>query len=55
MRDRTIPRATAEEQRLRSELARLVARYDGGAVSPAIYAVIRAIETDIGWLEHRNS
>ncbi len=45
-----IPSSTAE---LRAELAVLRARYDGGAVSPAIYAVIRSIETTIAWAEHR--
>jgi hypothetical protein len=38
---------------LRAELARLRARYDCAAVSPAIYAVIRALETAIAWAEHR--
>jgi hypothetical protein len=43
-----------QSARLRAELALLVARYDSGAVSPAVYAVIRAIESDIAWLEHRS-
>ena len=34
-------------------LAQLRGRYDDGAVSPAMYAAIKAIETDIWWLEHR--
>jgi hypothetical protein len=34
-------------------LAMLRSRYDDGAVSPPVYAVIRAIETEIVWLEHR--
>jgi hypothetical protein len=37
----------------RAELALLQARYDGGAVSPAVYAIIRAIGTKLSWLEHR--
>jgi hypothetical protein len=38
---------------LRRDLAMLRARYDDGAVSTAIYAVIKQIETDISWAEHR--
>jgi hypothetical protein len=40
---------------LRGQLMVLRARYDSGAVSPAMYAVIAAIETDIAWAEHRAS
>jgi hypothetical protein len=36
----------------RSELAHLRARYDSGAISPAIYAAIKRLEQDVGWLEH---
>jgi hypothetical protein len=36
----------------RSQLAMLRARYDDGAVSPAIYRVIRQLETEIAWYEH---
>jgi hypothetical protein len=39
--------------RLRSELAALRARYDGGAVSAEIYAVIRWLETELAWAEHK--
>jgi hypothetical protein len=38
---------------LRAERAWLLARYDGGKVSPAIFDVIREIETNIVWAEHR--
>jgi hypothetical protein len=31
----------------------LKARYDGGAVAPAVYTIIKAIEVDLGWIEHR--
>jgi hypothetical protein len=44
------PSSTAE---LRAELALLRARYDCGAVPPALYTVIRALETAIAWAEHR--
>jgi hypothetical protein len=38
--------------RLRDELQRLRARYDSGTISPAIFAVIRELETSIAWIEH---
>jgi hypothetical protein len=37
---------------LRAELKSLRARYDDGAVSPAVYVVVRNIEADIAWLEY---
>ena len=39
-------------QQARSELALLRARYDGGAISPAVFAVIKKLEREIAWLEH---
>ena len=39
-------------QRARTELALLRARYDGGAISPAVFAVIKNLECEIAWLEH---
>jgi hypothetical protein len=33
--------------RLRSEIAQLEARYDSGAVSPAIYAVLKKLRQDL--------
>jgi hypothetical protein len=39
--------------RLRSALAQIRAQYDHGAVSPAVFRVIREIETEIAWEEHR--
>ena len=38
---------------IRTELARLQARYDHGAFPPAIFSVIRKLETELSWLEHR--
>jgi hypothetical protein len=38
---------------LRAERRALLARYDSGAIAPAIYVVIKIIETDIAWREHR--
>jgi hypothetical protein len=37
---------------LRAELLMLKTRYDHYAFSPAIYAVVREIETEISWREH---
>ena len=39
---------------LRSELARLRARYDDGAVPIAVYKVIRDLETSIAWAKHEH-
>jgi hypothetical protein len=41
-----------KQQRLRAELAHLRARYNDGAVSPAVYEIIKKIETTIAWSEH---
>ena len=37
----------------RADLALLRARYDSGAVNAAVYAVIKRIECDIAWNEHK--
>jgi hypothetical protein len=47
---RTSPTRPAE---LRGELHRLQARYDSGAVEPAIFKVIRQMEIELGWARHR--
>jgi hypothetical protein len=38
---------------LRQQLAWLRARYDDGAIPPAIYRTVKAIETEIAWHEYR--
>ena len=43
---------SAETAMLRAELLMLKSRYDCYAFSPAIYAVVREIETEISWIEH---
>jgi hypothetical protein len=48
------PRQDYEAQ-LRSQLATLRARYDDGAVSPSMYAVIIDLEIEIARLEHRRA
>jgi hypothetical protein len=47
------PASPTKAQRLRGELALLRARYDHGAVSPETYSVIRGLESELAWLEHR--
>lgn len=37
----------------REELAQLRARYDSGQVSLAVYQVIRTLEIELAWTEHR--
>jgi hypothetical protein len=52
--DRAPARNISEQERdLRRDLALLPARYDCGSVSPATYTVIRRLETELAWLEHR--
>jgi hypothetical protein len=46
-------RVIDELSRKRADLALLRARYDSGAVSAAIYVVIKRIECDIAWKEHK--
>jgi hypothetical protein len=46
-------RAGEIERAVRAQLAQLQARYDGGAVSQAVYATIRALEIELAWLKHR--
>ena len=38
---------------LRAKLAMLQARYDNGACSGSIYRVIKELQREIAWLEHR--
>jgi hypothetical protein len=40
------------KQHLQEQLEYLRARYDSGAVSPAIYQAIKKLETDVAWCEH---
>jgi len=46
-------RVLDEMKKSRADLALLRARYDSGAVNAAVYAVIKRIECDIAWNEHR--
>jgi hypothetical protein len=43
------------KQHLQEQLAYLRARYDSGAVSPAVYATIKELEKTISWLEHNTT
>jgi hypothetical protein len=38
--------------RLRAELEWLRARYDDGAISTAVFTVLKRLECDIAWAEH---
>jgi hypothetical protein len=53
-----IPARKAEfrshEQALRAALEWVRARHDSGALSPAVFAVIRMLETELAWLAHRS-
>jgi hypothetical protein len=44
--------APASSSDVRTQLAQLRARHDHGAVSPAVFSVIRKLETEIAWAEH---
>jgi hypothetical protein len=47
------PKVTKDDTaKLRRHLEQLKARYDHGAVTPAVLGVIRTIETKISWHEH---
>jgi hypothetical protein len=41
------------EAALRSPLAWIRARYDSGAVTPAVLSVIKMLETELAWRRHR--
>jgi hypothetical protein len=41
------------EQALRSALAWLRARHDSGALAPGTFAVLKMIEVEISWRQHR--
>ncbi len=38
---------------LREERTWLLARHDSGALTPATFKIIRGLESDIAWAEHR--
>jgi hypothetical protein len=42
----------SKAQKLRAQLEHLRARYDHGAVDPAIFEAIKQIEVKIAWSEH---
>jgi hypothetical protein len=42
-----------EEARLCGERGWLLGKYDSGAVSAAVFAVLKQIEIDIAWLQHK--
>jgi hypothetical protein len=46
------PAVLIPEPDIRTELARLQARYDG-VIPPAVFLVVRELETELSWIEHR--
>jgi hypothetical protein len=44
-----------KQKRLQMELAMLRARYESGAVSPAVYAAIKKLETEVAWLSYNTT
>jgi hypothetical protein len=44
---------STETAMLRAELLMLKTRYDYYAFSPAIYAVVKSIETEVSWIEQK--
>jgi len=50
---RRTPQDQDPQTRLREQLATLRARYDTGAVPPAVFAVMRELERDLAWHEHK--
>jgi hypothetical protein len=48
----TTARSTAA---LRDERIWLLARHDSGAITPSIFKIVRSLEVDIAWAEHREA
>jgi hypothetical protein len=53
MTRRAGPEFPSHEQALRAALAWVRARHDSGAISPAVFSVIRMIEVELAWRQHR--
>jgi hypothetical protein len=47
------PITFASTSLLRLERLMLLARHDSGALTPATFKVVRQLETEISWAEHR--
>jgi hypothetical protein len=43
----------SHEQALRAALAWVRARHDSGALSPATFTVLKILEVEIAWRQHR--
>jgi hypothetical protein len=41
------------EQDVRTQLPPLLARYDTGAIPPAVFSIIRSLQVELSWNEHR--
>jgi len=49
------PSTNQRDHALRDQLMALKARYDYGAVPPAIFAVMVELERDLAWHEHQTA
>ena len=47
-------KVTEAEQDIRAQLAQLLARYDG-AIPPAVLSVVRGLQVELAWMEHRGA
>lgn len=46
---------TRAESEARLDLLMIQAKYDGAGMPPAMYALLKQIETDIAWCQHREN
>ena len=44
---------THAESDARLDLLMIQTKYDGGGMPPALYSVLKEIETEIAWTQHR--
>jgi hypothetical protein len=52
-RNRVVGAKNQDEAELRTMRHTLIARYDSGAMPPVVFVVIRQLETELSWREHR--
>jgi len=48
-------RVRKAEQDVRAKRALLQARYDHGALSPAVFSIVRSLEVELAWIAHQQS
>jgi hypothetical protein len=47
-----VENVSKDERRLHAELRWLQSRYDDGKISPAVFAVMKRLETELSWRQH---